>query len=216
MGDDKSKATGFQAVADEVLRQGKPTPDELRMLETEGATKPGEEDEPMPLLADEAQTAREGDDAVAETPAAPGTLPEWAREAIPADLTIPPGRTVVVMKFLPEWTDAVHKGERTCVMWNLSVGDEKLANQRGGDNYHNNLIEKAKQMIRAIDGRIVDYTGKNPTANLDTWWNEIGLKCRALVTNHYYRAHSLTTTEKMDFLAHCCVARTCLPATSHT
>lgn len=139
----------------------------------------------------------------------PAQLPQWAREAIPANLKIPPGRTITVMRFRAEWTDRKDKGkDRTCVLWNLSVGDERLANQRGGDNVFMNTNEQAKQMIRAIDGLLADYSGRQGPANIDTFWNEIGKKCRGLVINHFIRAHSLTDAEKMDFLQRCLVLRT--------
>jgi len=155
----------------------------------------------------------------AEDPAIIGTsptdtgedLPNWADTAIPSTLKIPSGRTVVVMKFRAEWTDTPHKGDRTCVLWNLSCGDIKIANERGGDNGFNTMIERAKKMVRAIDGLEVDYSGRNPAANLQTWWTEIGEKCRVLIQSHYSRSHSLDTAERIDFLAHCVVARTNLP-----
>jgi hypothetical protein len=137
-------------------------------------------------------------------------LDDWASAALPHDLKIPMGRTVVIMRFRAEWTDTVHKGDRTCVLWNLSVGDGKLANLRGADNGFNTMIERAKQMVRAVDGNVVVWDRACP-GNIKTWWEEIGEKCRNLIVAHYTKSHSLSMPEKLDFFAHCVVARTNLP-----
>jgi len=134
-------------------------------------------------------------------------LEDWAQEAVPSSLKIPKNRTVAVLRFKSEWTDA-RDGDRTCVLWNLSVGDEKLANQRGGDNSRVVLMELAKQQIRAIDGKVIDHTGRTRDANIDVWWNAIGHKCRSLIYSHFVRAHNLSTEERLDFLANCVAVRT--------
>ncbi len=190
---------------------GKPTPEELRELDEQGQEGAGAAEV---RVKPEAEVARE-DPAVAELAPDEGadSLPAWAQQAIPQGLEVPMGRTLVVMRFRAEWTDARHLGDRTCVVWNLSVGDEKLANSRAGDNVFSNTMEMAKQMIRAIDGAVIDYSGKTRGASVDHFWNEIGKKCRGMVISHFVRAHSLTLAEKMDFLARCLVARTNLPAT---
>jgi hypothetical protein len=219
---DQTKGEGaFKRVAEAVATVARPSAEELRALETGPAKDVLDDDladleRPAQVVEPPIQMEQDvlaNDMAVLEhsPQGSRDALPGWAAAAIPADLEVPAGRTLVVMRFRTEWTDRKDKGDRTCVLWNLSVGDEKLANQRGGDNVFVNTMEMAKQMVRAIDGLRVDFTGKVPAAQLDPWWDEIGKKCRGLIINHFIRAHSLTTSEKMDFLAVCLVARTNLP-----
>jgi hypothetical protein len=180
------------------------TEEELAELDRHGKTKGSLQDR---AVQPEAEVVRQ--DPEAELPVEaldPDDLPDWAQAAIPAKLRIPKGRVVAVFRFRREWTDDKVK-DRTCVMWNLSVGDEKLANQRGGDTSGNVVMELSKQMVRAVDGNPVDFTGANRDGNIDAWWNAIGRKCRSLVISHYIKSHSLTTAEKMDFLANCQAVR---------
>jgi hypothetical protein len=189
--------------------------DELRDLERNGRMKEVPDDAPSapvetePELQDPAldtlaacAVAEDEDDEADVT-----KLPAWARDAIPPDLKIPKGETVYVMRFLAPWTKS-KTVDRTCVLWSLSIGDEKLANQRGGDNSQNTLLELAKQMVRAIDGHRIDYTGRKPEASIDKWWNDIGRKCRTLIVSTFIRMHSLSDDERAYFLAHCVAART--------
>jgi hypothetical protein len=220
MADQPKGAGTFKAVAQAVATVERPSAEELKALET-GPAKDIADDELLdlerPVVVEPVVQLEQ--DVLANDPAvlehsprgSRDALPAWAAMAIPADMEVPPGRTLAIMRFRTEWTDRADKGDRTCVLWNLSVGDEKLANQRGGDNVFTNTMEMAKQMVRAIDGLRVDYTGKVPAAQLDPWWDDIGKKCRGMIINHFIRAHSLTTSEKMDFLAVCLVARTNLP-----
>lgn len=220
MADQDPGQGAFRRVAAAVASVERPSAEELKALET-GPAKDVAEDEladlERPVVVEPVVQLEQ--DVLASDPAmlehnpaeSRDALPAWAAASIPRDLEVPAGRTLVLMRFRTEWTDRKDKGDRTCVLWNLSVGDEKLANQRGGDNVFVNTMEMAKQMIRAVDGLPVDYTGKVPAANVDTFWNEIGKKCRGLVINHFIRAHSLTALEKQDFLAVCLVARTNLP-----
>ncbi len=169
-----------------------------RTRETATAPVAREEELRDPAIEDLAASAPDGD---------VSALPQWARDAIPESLRIPEGETVYVMRFLREWTKD-RRQDRTCVMWQLSVGDEKLANQRGGDNSGNVLMELSKQMVRAVDGKKVDYSGRNQGASLDAWWNAIGRKCRTLIVSTFIKVHSLSDAEKAYFLAHCVAART--------
>jgi hypothetical protein len=206
----------FKGVVDKVLGISKPSAAEL--TELEGGKPPEDTDVAELFRPDvverpvrlEQDVLREDAETSAEMgpEETPDVMPAWAVASIPQGLRVPMGRTVVVMRFRSEWTDRADKGDRTCVLWNLSVGDEKIANQRGGDNAVNVTNEQAKAMIRAVDGTIAD---PQPGKNVDQFWNEIGKKCRGLVINHYVRAHSLTQAEKISFLASCCVARTQLP-----
>lgn len=187
-----SPETVQQAV--EGMRAAKATDAEAALLDSqEGISLGDPDDEPVPAGAD------------------PGALPPWAQAAVPAptaEMAIPPNRTVSVMRLRAELTDSPSKGDRLVLLWNLSVGDEKLANKRAGDSQFDATMEQAKQMVRAIDGQWVDFSGKLGPRNVDQFWDEIGKRCRNLIINHYVRVHSLTKAEQLDFLANCVVTRT--------
>lgn len=68
--------------------------------------------------------------------------------------------------------------------------------------------EMAKQMIRAIDGHKADWSGKFTKGNVNTFWTEIGGKCRQQIKNIYLRRHSFDTGEVADFLVNCVAVRT--------
>jgi len=182
------------------------TAEEMRELNQRGRAKEDAELE-RPVQPEHEAAVDPAVDELAAINDDPSAMPSWAQAAIPAGLQIPRGRTVIVFRFLREWTDDKVQ-DRTCVLWNLSVGDEKLANQRGGDNSNNVLMELSKQMIRAIDGAKIDYTGRDKSVDINAWWNVIGRKCRSLIVSAFVRNHSLTTAEKIDFLAHHQCART--------
>lgn len=139
-------------------------------------------------------------------PPSTDALPEWA--LVPDDLVIPPGRTVAVLRFRASWTDTPHKGDRQCLLWNLSVNDEKAALRRMRGEPLRTLEEMSKAMIRAVDGQKADWSGKPGAADVNTWWNDIGSRCRQMVKNYYAKTHALDPEEQMDFFANCIAVRT--------
>lgn len=138
-------------------------------------------------------------------------MPDWVR--IPADLPIPPaGVTMTAMRFEPEWTDRPALGERQCIVWNLSVGDEKFSRRRAKGDPDGVMDEQAKQMIRAIDGQVVNWGLDTAPNSPNRFWDEIGKKCRLLILNHYMKVHTLGQDEKLHFLGNCLAVRTVGPS----
>lgn len=134
-------------------------------------------------------------------------VPEWV--VLPPDLKIPSGRVVAFLRFKAEWTDTPTKGDRQCIVWNLSDADERLALKRANLNDGLSAIsDLAKQSIRAVDGVRVDWSkGKGP-GSIDQFWREIGAKCRALLQRWYLQNHQLNDAEQKDFFESCVAVRT--------
>jgi hypothetical protein len=158
-------------------------------------------------------------------------VPHWAVPYMPPDFRIPRGKEVTFMRFKSAWTDArdkgvltifphkVGQGEGACVIqreelyrvlvcWPITDAEEKLANKRGQQG--SALNELAKQMIRAVDGRRVDWTGgwaREPEmlVNPEAVWKELGPKCRGPIKTIYHRMHNLTDEELATFLLNCLV-----------
>jgi hypothetical protein len=150
------------------------------------------------------------------------------------------GRQVAFLRFPSEWTVRPDKGviyegtdsspayqgkpHRQCILWSLSIADEKLARVDARGDSLALYPEMAKRMIRAIDGQVVDWstgavsretgvsmaTGR-PTgerhAHVPTFWEEIGPGPRQLIVNHFHKTHSLDLEKQAHFLLHCCVVR---------
>lgn len=139
------------------------------------------------------------------------SVPDWVR--LPADMEFPQrGITWTAMRFRAEWTDRPELGDRQCVVWNLSYGDEKFARRRAKGDADTVMDEQAKQMIRAIDGRRVDWTKPGGISNPDAFWEQIGKKCRLILVNHFMKVHVLDRREQVDFFTNCLVLRTAPPS----
>jgi hypothetical protein len=89
------------------------------------------------LVADETEPEAPAAAAVQEEAASPrlpasggSDVPEWA--IVPKDLRPPKGRQVIFLRIPAKLTDTPLKGERQCIVWTLSDGDEKLAAERCG------------------------------------------------------------------------------------
>ena len=134
------------------------------------------------------------------------TTPAWV--VLPSDLTLPPGKLVGFMRFRANLTDVAGKGDRHCILWNLSSADEKLALKRTRGDAMRTVQEMAKQMIRSIDGFRVDWTGAFGVGNVDKFWDEIGSRYRQQLVNYYIKTHSLGQAEQADFFANCIAIRT--------
>ena len=168
--------------------------------------------------------------AMVPTPTA-DEVPSWA--LWPEGLRAPRHRVVYFMRFASNWTDAPGVGVdqglteeeaaswkqqgvpvpekwRQAIVWGLSIGDQKNALGRANGDPNRFNAELAKQMIRAIDGMVVDRSGmgSSQTGNLDLWWEQIGERCRAEMTRLCNRIHSLTPAERALFFGHCVAART--------
>ncbi len=128
--------------------------------------------------------------------------PDWA--IVPAGLIFPRGRVVYFLRFEASWTNTPNKGPRQVIFWAMSVGDKKLALQRSMNDPARAADEMVKSCIRAHDGKLTDLG----TADMDIWWDEIGEKCRGLLTRVHGQAHFLNPVELDHFLKDCIEART--------
>lgn len=168
-----------------------------------GETPMTEEDQR--ILDGESSTYGDGDEPVADAT----EVPDWA--IVPPGLKMPPGRQVYFVRFRAAWTDRPSKGERQCILWNLTESEEKHALRRTRGDALRAADELAKQMIRVIDGKPADWTGKDPGSAVGTFWDEIGGKCRQLLKSHYAKTHMLDTAETADFFGSCIAVRTAQP-----
>lgn len=138
--------------------------------------------------------------------AAGDDVPDWA--VVPGHLKVPKGRQVVFLRFAPGITAAPDKGERQCIVWSLSDGEEKIANDRTGGNSGRAPAEFTKQMIRAVDGISVDWGKAKGPGSLDEFWREVGPKCRNLLMRVYTQLHLASDEETRDFFENCVAVRT--------
>lgn len=144
----------------------------------------------------------------AETAEDPNDIPDWV--IIPEGFKFPKGRQVAFMLFRPEIT--VCQTERQCVLWSLSVSDEKLARKRTRGDSQSTFDELAKQTIRLIDGVKVDWTGKASVTkgpgSIDKFYEDIGPQYRQMILNAYHKTHTLSLEQQADFFLNCFVVRT--------
>jgi hypothetical protein len=160
-----------------------------------------------------AQEPRELEDVLEEAMATPSTeIPDWV--VLPSGLALPPGRQVTFLRFRSSWTDVSSKGDRQCIVWNLSEADEKLALRRTRGDALRSIDELTKQAIRAVDGHKANWTGVAKIGetlgqgDVSKFWNEIGAKCRQQLKNVYIKAHTLDVGEAADFFTSCIAVRT--------
>jgi len=173
----------------------------------------------QPLTVDdEVDPGRQADDAATEAKAkkdqtfAPlpearaGGAPAWVE--IPANFKFPRGRQVAFVRFRASWTDTPEKGERQAILWALTDADEKVALSRAMGDVNRAANELAKQMVRAVDGHVADWSGEPGPANIDRWWNEIGARCRGMLVRIFTQLHVLNEEERKDFFESCIALRT--------
>lgn len=158
--------------------------------------------------------------------ASEGGAPVWA--AIPTGFKFPRAQQVLFVRFRSEWTATPWKGDphidaltgnpeinkdgepilyRQCILWAITSGDKKLALTRAQRDPNRAIDELAKQMIRSHDGAAVDWS-ESRANGIEVFWNEIGEKCRSLLTRMFTQLHVLDTEETRAFLTSCIVART--------
>ena len=130
-----------------------------------------------------------------------GGAPAWAK--IPSDLKFPRGRQVAFLRFRQEWTDTPASGERQCIVWSLTDADEKMALSRAMGDAARAASELTKQMLRSVDGFVADWSGAPSPANIDTWWRDIGARCRQMLIRIYTQLHVLSEDERKDFFENC-------------
>lgn len=137
----------------------------------------------------------------------PNAIPDWVE--FPPGLKIPPGKELAFVRLKARWTDAPQKGDRSLILWPLSVNDEKLALQRTRGEQIRTLPELAKQTIRAVDGKRAGWGGEPESTHypVERLWEEIGPKCRPMIINHHLKTHALDDEEQADFFLNCVVVR---------
>lgn len=160
-------------------------------------------------------------------------IPDWAVPWLPPSLKIPAGRSVGFARFKSKWTDAQEVGvpsvwrraipgsdqeqvteclSRVVIYWNLSDAEERAALKRCAGDRSNVVAEYTKNMIRAVDGKVFDWTGNswakgNGKPNAErvsphAVWTQLGSKCRQMMTRIYMTSHSLNDEDMGDFLLH--------------
>jgi hypothetical protein len=149
--------------------------------------------EPLPAAA--TMPEPEGDD-----------VPDWV--VIPDNMKIPRGKRLTFVRFRANWTDSPFKGERQCVIWTLTDGEEKLANDRCAGSPTRAPAEYTKQMIRVVDGVLVDWSKTRGPGSVDEFWKEIGPKCRSMLMRMYTQLHLPSDEDINDFFQHCVAVRT--------
>lgn len=139
-------------------------------------------------------------------PARESGAPDWA--IVPSGLMVPRGRQVVFLRFPPSITNDMTKGERQAICWSLSDAEEKIASDRCGGNAGRSAIEYPKQMIRAVDGVVVNWSKPRGPGSVDEFYREIGPKGRNLLARIYTSLHMTTEQELRDFFESCVDVRT--------
>jgi hypothetical protein len=198
----KGSKRGVQEAIQEAIKEGSLSPEEA--AELDNLPLPVEEDPEEPgsgLETHDAMTPGTG-----PSPMSKHEPPEWVLIP-PPPFKLPRRRVLSFLRFRAIWTDTPEKGDRQCILWNLTATDERFALQRSRGDGLRTITEYAKQMVRAIDGVVVNRSGTG-AGNVDAWWNEVGAKCRQLIINHYLRTHTLNTDERKDFFSNCVAVRT--------
>jgi hypothetical protein len=145
------------------------------------------------------------DDQPGDVVASSDAPPDWAK--IPEGFVMPAGWVVFFVRFRAAWTNTPKKGDRTCILWNLSEADEKLAARKARGDGLRLIEEMSKRMIRSVDGLKADWGGSPGPANVDQFWSEIGGKCRYMLKSTYLKNHTLSAEESLDFFEHCVTSR---------
>jgi hypothetical protein len=128
-----------------------------------------------------------------------GAIPEWV--ILPDGFAAPPEAQVYFCRFIAKNTARPSKGDRQCILWPLSYADEKAAHKRAAGESGRVIFELAKQMIRVVDGKKVDWS-RGRLANVESFWDDIGSKYRQILSGIYYKAHNLDGKELTDFFLH--------------
>jgi hypothetical protein len=129
--------------------------------------------------------------------------PKWAK--VPKDMKFPRGIQVLFIRIRADLTMYPSKGDRQVILWALTDGDEKLAIGRSMANAARAGTEMAKQMVRAVDGERLNWTGdpSAPGIDVDRVWHEIGPKGRNLMQRLFTQLHAMNEVELVDFFENC-------------
>ena len=202
--------------------------DEVAEGEDATPTVESKQAEPEETAEDLLSTEAEGEPSALEQAAEeehdPDAIPPWVCFPESPKWKIPEHKTLMILRFRAKWTDTPHLGDRVCILWSLSATEEKLSSKRTRGDGAQVLSEMSKGIIRAfgmlpleaegnnqykstVPMHIADWTGTLGSGNVDRFWNEIGAKCRTMISNAYLRTHSLNAEETADFFLNCFVVR---------
>lgn len=138
----------------------------------------------------------------------PDALPEWAE--FPAGYRVPVNTNVVFMRFKSAWTKT-KTGDRWCMLFELTDREEQLGAKNARGEASRLIKELSKLTIRIIDGKRAAWAVRKEdigvVESIETFWENIGPKCRQQIVNYYLRAHALDADEQVDFFANCLVSR---------
>lgn len=135
-----------------------------------------------------------------------GDVPEWAM--LPANLKVPREQQVIFIRFPAAMTATPGRGDRQCIVWALTDGEEKLANDRSAGNSGRAAAEYTKQFLRAVDGVVVDWSKPRGPGSVDEFYRVLGPKGRNLLMRVYTQLHLATEEETRDFFESCIAVRT--------
>jgi hypothetical protein len=135
-----------------------------------------------------------------------GGVPAWAK--LPKGFKFPRGIRPIFVRFKAAWTRAPHKGDRSCILWELTDVEEYAAAQRATGQPWRSSHEFAKQMLRVIDGHPAEWgTAEEVDGGVDAFWREIGPKCRSMLVAIYAKTHAMEAAERVDFFMSCIEVR---------
>jgi hypothetical protein len=224
------------ATFDQAVQQMSLTEDEKRLLAEEGR-KNEAASRGMPSVDDLEQLEDEEDDSplahAAEDPGEPEgpDVPPWC--VVPEGLHFPIGRTVAFVRIPSVWTERPDKGliwdgkerepkfqgkkHRQCILWTLSIADEKLARSQARGDAFALLAEMAKRTgnvdpatarsAGAGSERFGEMNFGSGKAHAPTFWAEIGAPMRSFLTSHYQRTHAFTRQQLEHFFLNCFVVK---------
>lgn len=185
----------------------------MNINEAEEAKKRGAALQSQPLSEeDEALLDGEGGSPKEDEPQKKAPEPGEAREVdgMPAWVVVPPGfkfpkkgRMVWFVRFKAELTDTPDKGDRQAILTALTEADEKVARKRAIGDSGKVMQELSKQMIRAIDGELVDWTGKSGPGNPNMLFRDVGYVYRQELQNIFIKSHQFTPEQREDFFMNC-------------
>jgi hypothetical protein len=127
-------------------------------------------------------------------------FPEWC--SVPEGLNLPKYALAVPMRIFAALTSRPDKGDRTCICWQLSDGDDRLAIESAMSDPMRYRRELTKRMIRAVDGHLPSDDPNSPGC-VDRWWDEIGPKGRHQINLMYNVLHTTTAAEQASFFESC-------------
>jgi hypothetical protein len=164
------------------------------------------DEEPEATVEPEAESAEAAKPAPKIPEAQGDDVPDWV--IMPKHLKVPRGKQIVFLRFPASLTDTPSKGDRQCIAWSLTDGEEKLAADRCDGKPNRAAAEYSKQMLRAVDGVVVDWSKPRGPGSVDEFWREIGPKGRNILMRVYTQMHLASDEELRDFFEQCVAVRT--------